>query len=70
MFSKNLHRIISRNPYTKEWRMKTAICLFALGMPETGIQNAITGNLDKRKECYNLCQAEGLDFQKVWELLK
>lgn len=70
MFSKHLTKVINRNSYVKDWRFKTAVCLVALGMSETGIESAITGNLDRRKECHNLCRAEGLEFKKVWALIE
>lgn len=69
-FSERLQNIISKNSYIKDWRYNTAVCLLAIGMSEMGIECAITGNLDKKKDCINLCRAENLDFNRVWALLK
>lgn len=69
MFSEKLNHIIHKDAYLKDWRYKAAICLFSIGLSELGIQAALTGNLDKRKDCINLCKVENVDFNKVWKIL-
>lgn len=70
MFSEDLLQIIARDRYMAEWRFRTAVCLFAIGMSELGIRAAITGNLDKKHDCKTLCSNENIEFVIVWNIIK
>lgn len=70
MFNKKINKIIKKDPYLKEWRQKTAVCLLLINMPESGIELALTGGLDKKLNVEIYCKANNLDVEEVWKILK
>lgn len=64
-----LRKLISRDPYLKEWRSEISQKLILLGLSEASICMAITGNLDKKSDIYTCCKQQKVDPKEVMKIL-